>query len=555
MRRLVICLLWLMCSGAALATATDVVAEYDLGEGVVARLDMAGGLTLGVAVGEAWTPLLSGHWDLDTAILPGEVDLFTALSREGDPAGRRGFARSADDDGDGRTNEDPRDGRDNDGDGAIDEDFAAISHAMAIWDAGRGQRFRHLETYHWSYPNLASLLVAAYRTENLDHEALTWSLPAGRWQRADEVCRLPEILATGPVYLVSLPHPGTLGQTLWLGIALLDATPRALSHQRVRQEDQTLSVPLLEGAQALALAVAPTRLRAIHDLADAGRLRQGIEDPVSGQRVRWLPPAVPTEIPAETLPSARLERHASGDADLTLSLGDDTFRRFDPDLFLIDDTPLGSPEALVWQPFGADMVELAWPTDADGCLPYTALGVAGSGDLVFRFSGLAEIVGDQLEAVAVDGRHAVLGLTVTSTDPVEETEIEADSLADPESPLQLSADLLTNYPNPFRSHTRISYQIPATVGEAFASENGDLGGLDPQMAMPYSSSLPSVQVNIYSLEGREVASLFVGSLGIGSYEVQWDGRDRTGRTMASGAYFCKLQIENWSVTKRLIFIR
>ncbi len=46
------------------------------------------------------------------------------------PGGQRRPSPRADDDGDGRENEDPLDGRDNDGDGYVDEDYAAISTQM-----------------------------------------------------------------------------------------------------------------------------------------------------------------------------------------------------------------------------------------------------------------------------------------------------------------------------------------------------------------------------------------------------------------------------------------
>jgi len=49
---------------------------------------------------------------------------------EGCPAGQRGFSGGADDDGDGRFDEDPLDGRDNDGDGRVDEDYAAVGDLM-----------------------------------------------------------------------------------------------------------------------------------------------------------------------------------------------------------------------------------------------------------------------------------------------------------------------------------------------------------------------------------------------------------------------------------------
>jgi hypothetical protein len=51
-------------------------------------------------------------------------------TREGAPGGGRTPSPSADDDGDGKIDEDWLDGRDNDGDGRIDEDFGAISNQM-----------------------------------------------------------------------------------------------------------------------------------------------------------------------------------------------------------------------------------------------------------------------------------------------------------------------------------------------------------------------------------------------------------------------------------------
>ena len=79
--------------------------------------------------------------------------------------------------------------------------------------------------------------------------------------------------------------------------------------------------------------------------------------------------------------------------------------------------------------------------------------------------------------------------------------------------------------------------------------------IDPQQRMPYADGAASVQVSIYSLEGRDIVTLYAGLSGVGTYETQWDGRDREGRLLASGTYFCRLQVEQWSVTRRVIFIR
>ena len=82
-----------------------------------------------------------------------------------------------------------------------------------------------------------------------------------------------------------------------------------------------------------------------------------------------------------------------------------------------------------------------------------------------------------------------------------------------------------------------------------------LPGLDLQMAVPWKSGIPEVSVKIYSLNGQELVTLQSGSLSEGKYTAQWDGSDAFGRQVASGAYFCKLQLDQWSVTRRVVFLR
>ena len=84
-----------------------------------------------------------------------------ARAAEGCPGGQRGFSSRADDDGDGRTDEDPLDGRDNDGDGLVDEDFAAVSDAMiAVSRSGSGGVDR-FEYYHWAHARLQGAVFAS----------------------------------------------------------------------------------------------------------------------------------------------------------------------------------------------------------------------------------------------------------------------------------------------------------------------------------------------------------------------------------------------------------
>jgi hypothetical protein len=547
-------------AGTAAARESVPVVEYTLDGTVQARLLPDGVVELGVDAGAGWRPLLRSLWPHTEGRRQELPPAFTAQAREGDPGGRRGFSRQADDDGDGQVDEDPLDGRDNDGDGLIDEDHAAISHLMGVWDQTLGERGRRLETYHWSYDHLAGLMIAVYSqhggglVENLRLE-LTES---GRWQGVDEVCHQLSSTMRAPQFVARIPgqYPGDPDQ--WLGAAMLDLQSRQRAGTRVRVESGTLMVPLMDAHQTLALVAGPTRLRVVQDLQAAIRLQDGVVDPVTGQRVRWLPPVVQNALPADLLPEATLRQTVGQGFSLVFDVTEEHFRRWDPDLFHLDGEPLGRAVQLAWQDSEGGRTVLDWLDPgaglADPCQPYETLKARGAGLLEIAFAGQPPAQVDQLGAVHLDGRRAELAVTLQVEAPAPAAG-NGPTSTDPGRRPQLSPALLANSPNPFHHTTRISFQVPATAGEAFLVEEGQEPLFDPQQRMPYADGAASVQVTIYSLEGRELNTLYAGLAGVGFHEASWDGRDREGRTLASGTYFCKLQIDQWSVTRRIIFIR
>jgi aminopeptidase N len=80
----------------------------------------------------------------------------------------------------------------------------------------------------------------------------------------------------------------------------------------------------------------------------------------------------------------------------------------------------------------------------------------------------------------------------------------------PDAPAALQ---LTAYPNPFNPSTTLRFTLP--------------------VAGPASLSL-------FDVQGRLVRTLVDGSLDAGSHEARWDGRDRRGRTVASGTYYARV---------------
>ncbi|MCK5619862.1 MAG: hypothetical protein KAJ17_10700, partial [Candidatus Krumholzibacteria bacterium] len=313
----------------------------------------------------------------------------------------------------------------------------------------------------------------------------------------------------------------------------------------------------------------------------------------------WIvPPLPPTD---QTNPSrATYWLAEDGGASLEFTLQPASDQLFDPDLFELGKQPLGSPTAIVWYPNEGSRVEIAWqpPTPemiTSGprqlCDPYaTVLSTADSnepGRLVFRYAApttaesnrFADSVGSDpkmIVARTLDGRSVRLPLDRRSpqldhgTEPGSGYDDSVDAATsatrpdhDDDQPDQrsvsnqptLNPDLLENYPNPFRDVTSIRFNVPRTVREGFVWRPDQQPTLSSESAIPYRSGYPLVTVSIYSLNGQEIAALFAEQVAPGEYHASWDGSDLHGRPVAAGTYFCKLQVESWSVTKRLVFLR
>ena len=104
-------------------------AEWPTGSGV--EYLFSGGIWISSST---WSPRVSTAlpvWEFRPP--PDPIDVIYRTAEEA-PGGNRAAHPHADDDGDGRVNEEWPDGHDNDGDGEIDEDYAAISDQMfARW--------------------------------------------------------------------------------------------------------------------------------------------------------------------------------------------------------------------------------------------------------------------------------------------------------------------------------------------------------------------------------------------------------------------------------------
>jgi hypothetical protein len=89
-------------------------------------------------------------------------------------------------------------------------------------------------------------------------------------------------------------------------------------------------------------------------------------------------------------------------------------------------------------------------------------------------------------------------------------------------------ELHPNYPNPFATRTTIEYALP---------EQGQ------------------VRFEIYDILGRRIQTLIDEKQRPGFHRVRWDGRNRLGRSVASGVYFGRLTAEGKHELQKMVIVR
>lgn len=89
-------------------------------------------------------------------------------------------------------------------------------------------------------------------------------------------------------------------------------------------------------------------------------------------------------------------------------------------------------------------------------------------------------------------------------------------------------NLSQNYPNPFNAVTVISFAMPKAG---------------------------HVNLEVYNILGQKVKDLVDEKVTAGYKRVVWDGKDNTGRTVASGVYFYKLRTEGFVEVMKMTLLK
>jgi len=71
----------------------------------------------------------------------------------------------------------------------------------------------------------------------------------------------------------------------------------------------------------------------------------------------------------------------------------------------------------------------------------------------------------------------------------------------------------------------------------------------------FQTHAQTAEVVVYDLRGRRIRTLHAGFLDSGAHEIDWDGRDNSGRGVASGVYFVKYRSGNTVRVNRVTLVR
>jgi hypothetical protein len=140
---------------------------------------------------------------------------------------------------------------------------------------------------------------------------------------------------------------------------------------------------------------------------------------------------------------------------------------------------------------------------------------------------LAETPGDYVDKTVWPGTTFWYELRAVTTYDTEE--VVGSSLASVTTGGTLVTRLYPAAPNPFGSSTVIQLDVASVRG--------------------------GVRLTIYDIAGRVVKTFDAGAERPGRYTVTWDGTNDNGQRIASGVYFCSMEVNGARETGRIVYLR
>jgi hypothetical protein len=140
--------------------------------------------------------------------------------------------------------------------------------------------------------------------------------------------------------------------------------------------------------------------------------------------------------------------------------------------------------------------------------------------------GMGQTAGD----LTPNGNDGRLGSTA-GADPADPLWVSVQDLPtavpSPDGTVPLRLSLHASLPNPFRSRTRIGFDVPEAAPVALV---------------------------IYDVQGRKVRTIVDGLVAAGRHVVEWDGRDGDDHAVASGVYLCRIRSGGKAEARKLVLL-
>jgi len=500
---------------------------------------------------------------------------------EGIKGGNRAPALNPDDDSDGRINEDRLDGIDNDGDGLVDEDFAAIGDEMIVSEfETRGKsvpklRF-HQESYAWALSHIEGMVAIRVLIENAGTEPLE-EVCIGAFLKKSGPFALSEELFTNRANMQVQPQQAHAAVGVSPGgpaVALLfpdmtqgeteDGTTRWTIWSAAAGEEiaSVLGGIWKEDAGYAGALPGSAVSRVARDHLAARRIQQDEQAVFGG-----LSPSLGTLEPGETveatvflvgIQNADAVERTLVDVHRTY-LGDGAHRFIPPPVPVTPVVVWGSYERIDEPEKGLRIVIEKDPAKNMNFNSVSFISGVDAHDIKVSSSasGEAEVsifgksaqrilkkAGDRLVLKGRDESGVFFDAILSARRSASSVPSSGVETAETywKTPGKLSEELLLGSPNPFREQTSIYYEVPAVV----VTEDG--------RELKFWGT-EETSLKVYDVTGRLVNILVDETKPAGHYRIDWQATDENDIPVASGVYYIKLQVGKRYITKRILLLK
>ena len=537
----------------------------------------SGGLLFRFVTGSEDRTVLLGPGDFER-VLPGQG---VVGATEGCRGGKRYPVDGADDDGDGAFDEDPLDGRDNDGDGEIDEDYAAVGDRMYVTSSADSRYgIRVTRRHHvWNYGHVRDFIGFTTTIEYLPPEgedALLRDLEIihyidfavgdrddagrGRNDRAFFIQALPaeegEVIPAAAA-VSDAGSGGPAAAVVFLGASCPGGPMKTrAAGQNMRRHVDSLWSEENEGPQVLGSEPEILDIKHAEQLGGIGGQDILLTETAAGDVVithRFSPAG-------NIYPGDRVE------FEWAIVFGRDRLALM-RNILRARETWKGlglrESEKLRWvvparRAVRVEAAAALAPVWVQGeKRPAAAIDLPQIEDEEIEWLRVAGVQTDDYETVggriviALDDETAASGPFVIEgqltdgtifTSYIGEDELQRYAGEDDLQPGRLPEDSIRIFPNPFA--TDLTIDILVHEPSRYSKERS-------AAAQPGISS-----VRVYDVKGRLVRTVLIDEvLHPGEHTLGWDGTDEAGTEVAAGVYYCRLQIGERSLTRRVILLR